>query len=183
MELKILTSSITEPVSVADAKSYMGYPSTETTQDVTITNMIKTAREFVEQRTALSLVSKSYKAYFTEDDIEDDWFELPISPVLDDPAITVTMNGVSTTFQQMGMNKVKIKPDAVIGTMLVGQSDSQNYCEVTFQAGASNTTANEIIKRIVSHLFNHREDGLGLSIARLPFDTVSLIQSINENIV
>lgn len=183
MELKILTSSITEPVSVADAKSYMGYPSTETTQDVTITNMIKTAREFVEQRTALSLVSKSYKAHFTQEDQEDGWYELPVSPVLSTPAITVTTNGISTTFQQRGMDKIKIMPDSVISTMLVGESDSDSYIEVTFQAGATNDTANEIIKRVVSFLFNHREDGIALTASRLPFDTLSLIQSISQNVV
>lgn len=182
MELKVLTTSITEPVTVAEAKSFMGYPSTEVTQDLTITAMIKTAREFVEQRTALSLVSKSYKVYFTEDESEDGWYELPASPVLAAPAITVSMSGVSTTFQQKGLDRIKIKPDAVIGTVQVGQSET-SYIEIVFQAGAPNATANEIIKRIVSFMFNHREDGIGISVARLPFDTVSLIQSISQNIV
>ena len=157
MELKILSTSWDEPVSVAEAKAYMGYPANETSQDTTITNMIKTAREFVEQRTSLSLVSKQYKAYFTEDDREDGWYELPVSPVLSDPAITVKVSGVSTTFQQRGLEKIKIKPDSVIGTMLVGQDDGfETYTEVTFQAGATNATANEIIKPFLTQRRRYR---------------------------
>lgn len=182
MQLSILTSSITEPVTHDEVKSFMGYPLTDTTQDDNIDTMITTAREFLEQRTALSLVSKSYKAYYEKEDAEDGWYELPVSPVLSSPAITCEMNGVSTTFQQKGLTRVSVYPDNVIGTIPIGGSGLVSYMEVTFQAGATNVTANEIIKRLVSFMFNHREDGIGLNIARLPFDTLAMIQSITVNL-
>ena len=182
MELSVITSSITEPITHDQVKSFMGYPLTDTSQDATIDALITAAREFLEKRTSLSLVSKSYKAYFDEDDSVDGWYDLPVSPVLATPAITVSVSGVSTTFQQRGLNRVKICPDSVFSTMLVGQSDAGSYVEVVFQAGATNGTANKCLFNIVSFMFNHREDGVGISVARLPFDTVSLINSISENI-
>jgi|WetSurMetagenome_2_1015567.scaffolds.fasta_scaffold00157_54 uncharacterized phiE125 gp8 family phage protein len=181
MQLSVLTTVITEPVLKADVKAFMGFPSADTSQDTTIDAMIIAAREWLEQRTGLSIVSKSYKVYFEEDDAEDGWFELPVSPVLATPAITVAMNGVSTTFQQMGLKRIKIMPDSVFGTILVGASTNPSYVEVVFQAGATNGTANLCLLKIVSSMFNYREDGIGVNIARLPFDTVSLINSLSTN--
>jgi len=180
MQLQVLTTSITEPVTHDEVKAFMGYPLTDTSQDDLIDSMITTSREFLEQRTSLSFVSKSYKAYYEDTDCEDGWYELPVSPVLALPAISVSMSGVVTTFQQKGLKRISIRPDSVIGTIPVGVS-SATYMEVTFQAGETSNTANDIIKRLVSFLFNHREDGLSLSIARLPFDTLSLINSISVN--
>jgi uncharacterized phiE125 gp8 family phage protein len=181
MQLSVLTSSITEPVLKADVKAFMGFPSADTSQDSTIDAMITAARQFLEAKTGLSIVSKSYKAYFEEEDAEDGWYDLPVSPVLAAPAITVTMNGVSTTFQQVGMTRVRIMPDSVFGTLTVGSSSSPSYVEVTFQAGATNGIANLCLLKIVSEMFNHREDGISVNIARLPFDTVSLINSLTVN--
>lgn len=180
MELSVLTSSITEPISADEVKAYMGYPLADTSQDDTIESMITTAREWLEGRTALSLVSKSYKAFFEIEDADEGWYELPVSPVLDTPAITVSMNGVSTTFQQRGLKTIKICPDSVFGTILVGTTIS-SYVEAVFQAGATNETANNILLELVSIAFNNR-DGGGTSYARLPYDLRSRIDSISNNI-
>lgn len=182
MQLTVLTSSITEPVTVAEVKTFLNYPATETSQDTLIAGMITAAREFVENRTGLSIVAKQYKAYFEKEDAEDGYYVLPVEPVLSTPAITVTMNGTSTTFTQYGTNKVRILPDAVFSTMPIGSSGYTSYTEIIFQAGATNKTANECIKRIVAQLFNHREDGTELSIARLPFDTVRMLDNISVNL-
>ena len=157
----------------------MGYLGSD--QDTIISKMITSAREWLEQRTSLSIVSKSYKAYFEKEDAEDGWYELPVSPVLALPAITITMNGVSTTFQQRGLSKIRVMPDSVISTVLVGATSRPSYIEVVFQAGATNLTANECIKKIVSSMFNHREDGEGVSVTRIPFDTLAMIESISQN--
>lgn len=182
MEYTVVTSSITEPILKADVKTFMGYPSSDTSQDTLIESLITAAREYLEKTTGLSLVSKSYKAYFEQDDAEDGWYELPFSPVLASPAITCSMNGVSTTFQQIGLNRVRVMPDAVIGTLLVGQSSTPSYLEVTFQAGATNNLANKCLMSIVSRMFNYREDGIGVNTARLDYDTRRLIQSLKTNL-
>lgn len=180
IELTVLTTSITEPITHDEVKTFMGFPASDTSQDTFIDGLITAAREWLEQRTALSLVSKSYKAYFEEEDSEEGWFELPISPVLATPPITVDVSGVSTTFQQKGLNRVKVMPDWVISTLQVGATEN-SYVEITFQAGKDNATANNILLSIVSSMFNYREGGIGVSISRIPFDTLQMIESISQN--
>jgi hypothetical protein len=158
----------------------MGYPLTDSSQDTLIDSMITSARAWLEGRTALSLVSKSYKAYFEAEDAEDGWFELPVSPVLADPAIAVTMNGVSTTFQQRGLKTVRICPDSVISTIAVGTSFT-SYLEVVFQAGATNEQANNVLLELVSMAFNNRDSG-GNPFVSLPYDIKQRIQALSLNI-
>jgi uncharacterized phiE125 gp8 family phage protein len=179
MEVKVLSTGIIEPVSVTDCKSFMGYTGSD--QDDVIRLLITVAREWLETRTALSVINKQYKAYFEKDDAVNGWYELPFSPVQSTPAITVTVCGTSMTFTQKGLNKVKIKPESYWST--ISGTTETYYVEVIFNAGATNETANEIIKRIVSSLFNNREDGIdpSVSVGRLPFDTLRLIETIDQN--
>lgn len=180
MELSVLSTAIIEPITSDEVKSYMGYPLSDTSQDTIINRMITAAREWLEGRTSLSLVSKSYKAKFETDEQEDGWYELPVSPVLDTPAIAVTMNGTITTFQQRGLKTVKIYPDSVFGTITAGVS-TPSYLEVVFQAGATNESANSILLELVSISFNNREGG-GVSFARMPYDLQQRISAISNNI-
>ena len=186
MELTIL-SDLTfadEEITVQEIKDMMGYLGTD--QDTRIERLIMTAREWLENRTALSCIAKSYKAYFEKADRDSEgYYELPMSPVLSSPAITVSVCGVSTTFTQKGLNRVKIKPDDIIGTVRVGASAAPYYVEVVFTAGKSNTTANEIIRRITATMFNEPQDGAGesmnVSVSRLSYDSTRLIETIDQN--
>jgi len=178
MELSVKSTSITEPITRDEVKAYMGYPLTDTSQDDTIDIFITTAREFLEGRTALSIVSKDYEAYFDIDDADESWYELPVIPVT--KITSVTMNGVSTTYQQRGLKTVSICPDSVFGTILVGTTIS-SYIDVLFTAGASNQTANNILLELVSIAFNNRGGG-DLSYASLPYDLQKRINSISNNL-
>jgi hypothetical protein len=183
MELSVLTTTHAEPVAVAEVKRMMGYLGED--QDDRIARLIKVAREWLENRTALSAVSKQYKAYFNKSDRDSEgWYELPMSPVLSSPAITVSVCGVSTTFTQQGMSRVKIKPDTMIGTLQIGSSSEIYYVEVTFTAGRPNETANECIRRIAASMFNEPQDGLStsgnVSVSRLAYDTLRLIETIDQ---
>lgn len=181
MELKVLSTNIVEPITVADQKAFMGYTSSD--QDAVIFRMIQTARVWLENRTGLSLVNKQYKAYFEREDAINGWYELPVSPVQATPAIIVKVCGTTTTFDQIGLDRVRIRPDTVIGTIAVGASAEIYYIEATFNAGASNDAANEILKRVVSSMFNAREDGGGAEVltGRIPYDTMRLIETIDQN--
>lgn len=182
MDLKVLTSSITEPVTKAEVKIELGYPAAGTTHDALIDSLITSSRMWLESRTGRSFVSKSYQAYFDKDDEIDGWYELPLQPVLASPAIAVTVMGTVTTFQQRGLNKVFIRPDNVIGTISVGALGITYYMNVVFQAGELNIMANEIIRRIAVHLFTQKDDGVGVrvSVARLPFQTTQLINQFES---
>jgi len=181
MELTVLSTSFSEPVTVTDIKDYIGYPKTD--QDSIIAGMITTARQWLETHCALSVVNKQYKAYFEKEDAEDGWYELPVSPVLSDPAIIVQVCGATVDHEEMGLNKKRIRPATVYGTIRIGASSVIYYVEVTFNAGKANTVADEVIKRIVTSLFNARQDGVTeeISVGRIPYDTRRLIESINEN--
>jgi uncharacterized phiE125 gp8 family phage protein len=180
MQLKVLSSNITEPVSVADVRDHMGYPRTD--QDAKIVKLIRVAREWLENRTALSLVNKQYKAYFECEDRKNGWFELPVAPVLSDPAIVVAVCGVTADFDQKGLDEVWIRPYDVYGTIRIGASTSTYYVEATFNAGAKNDTGNECIIRIAATMFDQRDDNSGgVTVGRLPYDTMRLIETINRN--
>lgn len=181
MELKVLSTSIVEPITVTEMCGFMGYPTTD--QDIEIGRMITTAREWLENRCAISLVNKQYMAYFEKRDAINGWYELPISPVLSTPALVVKIRGTAIDFEQMGMNIVRVRPYTTYGTVGVGATGVNWYMEVTFNAGATNNTANEILRKIVATMFNAREDGggEGVQMGRLPFDTIKLIESIDKN--
>jgi hypothetical protein len=179
MEVTVLTTDLTEEVTVAEIKTINGYPGTD--QDTRIEKLITVAREWLEARTGTSALAKSYKAYFEKSDRDSEgWYELPFSPVIATPAITVTVCGVSSTFEQKGLSRVYVRPAVMYATIPAGGSENY-YVEVTFTAGKSSETANELIRRIVVSMFNNPEDGGEVSISRLPYDTLRLISSIEQN--
>ena len=178
MQLKRIDTTITEPVSVATVKTFMGYAASD--QDTPLAAMITSARVWFEDRTGLSVVAKTYEAYFEKQDSDDGWYELPVSPILSTPAITATISGVSTTVTQKGLTKVSVYPDNVIGTLSVGASVTPWYLNVTFEAGETNEAANQCIIEITAAIFNNRDQGVGVNVARIPFDT---IQRVNQMIV
>jgi hypothetical protein len=181
MELSVLTTPIVELVTATQIKEFMGYPGSD--QDSTITNMITVARQWFEANTGFSCVSKSYKAYFEKDDAVNGWYELPMVPVLAAPAISVSVCGTVSTFEQKGLRRIFIRPYTMWGTIGVGSTIESYYIEATFQAGEVSETANECIKRIVSSMFNDRQDGIssGVQVGRLPYDTRALIETIKAN--
>lgn len=170
---------IIEPVIVDDIKAFMGYPATETTQDLLIESMIISAREWLEQRTALSIVSKNYKVYFEIDEAEDGWYELPVSPVTGTPVVKMT--GVTITFQQKGLKRVSILPASAYSSILVGTTSDVSYLEVTFTGGESNNSANSVLMELVSFMFNNREGSTTLNLASLPYDLRSRINALSVN--
>lgn len=178
MELTVLSTGILEPVSVADVKDFMGYTASD--QDAAIQKMITAAREWLENRCSLALISKSYKAYFTKADALNGWYHLPVSPVTE--ITTVEVCGVEASYDSLGMYQKKIKPYNVYGTIGVGSTTYLYYVEVTFTAGASNNTANEIIKYIVDTMFNNRDSGdSAVPIGKLPYHVQRLIESVDAN--
>jgi hypothetical protein len=179
MEVTVVTTGLAEEVTVAEIKTITGYPGTD--QDTRIEKLITVAREWLEARTGTSALAKSYKAHFEKSDRDSGgWYELPFSPVIATPAITVTVCGVSSTFEQKGLSRVYVRPAATWATIPAGGSETY-YVEVVFTAGKSSETANECIRRIVVSMFNEPQDGAEVSVSRLPYDTMRLIESIDQN--
>ena len=179
MELQITSTEISEPVSIGEVKEFMGFSQTDTSQDATLSTMIATARKWLEDYTARSLTSKNYKARYEKDDADSEgYFELPVSPVTGTPSVNV--NGTTVTYLSRGLEIIRIKPDNVYSTL---SSDTDYYyCEVTFTAGAKNETRNLIICAIVADMFNNRNSENLISIGRLSYNIVRMIQSISLNV-
>lgn len=178
LELQI-TSDVIEPVLIDEVKVHMGFPSTDTSQDALISTLISAARKFVEDQTSLSVVSKSYKARFEKEDADaEGYFWLPVSPITDTPVVSV--NGTVTDFLQKGLEIIRVKPNATYST--VTGNESSYYCDVTFTAGRVNETANTIIKGIVADLFNNRNSENTISMGRLSYNVVRMINSISLNL-
>lgn len=178
VELSVTSTSIIEPISIDEVKAFMGFPQTDTSQDAIIKSMITLAREWLEAKTALSLISKSYKARFSKSDADaDGFYELPVSPVTGTPVVNI--NGISTTYISKGLNVIYLQPAAVYYT---SSGSEPYYLEVTFTAGATNETANMIICAIVADLFNNRSSDMTISMGRLSYNIIRMIQSISMNV-
>ena len=180
MEWIVTSSSITEPVDKSDVKDLLGISQSNTAFDDQLDAMIVAAREWFEKRTALSVVSKDYKVRFEQEDCEDEWYELPFSPVNASPAITVNTTGITTTFQQKGLKRVYIRPDDVVSTIVPGMPNEEYYVEATFTAGEDNNSANECIKSIVVAMFTNKSTAV--NVAYLPYTTIKLIDSLSVNL-
>lgn len=66
-----------EPVTVAQAKLYMNIDSDYTEMDGIISDLITSAREWIEQYTGLSLIEKDLTAY-----VKESAYEIPNGPVI-----------------------------------------------------------------------------------------------------
>jgi hypothetical protein len=182
MELIITSSSITEPITKDEVKAFMGYPLTDTSQDTLLDRFITSAREWLEGRTALSLVLKSYKAYYEPMEADEGWYEVPVVPVASTPTLVVKMNDVVTTFEQKGLKRIFVRPDKTFSTIQVGASSDIPYLTIEFDAGATNESANAVLLELISVMFNHRDSGVGVSYSRLPFDLQQRVNGLSNNL-
>lgn len=166
--------TITEPVTANEFKTYIGYTGTD--QDTLIGEMIKAARLFLESRCSFSAISKVYQVQFERSDCNNGWYRLPMAPVVSIDSVEIDDTAVS--YESKGLDTIEIYPEKYLST---GTAD--NLLDVEFTAGASNALAKLAIMRIVSDIFNYREDFAGdVNIADLSFDTMKLVNSLNANI-
>lgn len=180
MEVIVTDTSITEEVTATEIKDILGYPDTD--QDERIERLITVAREWLEARTGVSAVAKEYKVQFEKGDRDSaGYYELPFSPVIASPAPAVTVCGTAVTYDSIGLDRLRIRPASSYGTIPAGGS-APFYVEVTFTAGKSSETMNELIRRIAVTMFNAPQDGVAeVAVSRLPYDTIRMIEAINQN--
>jgi uncharacterized phiE125 gp8 family phage protein len=173
MQVKEKTGTITDPVTVSEAKGYIGYTSTD--QDALFAILITAAREWLESHYAFSCVSKSYIARFVKADAVDGWYELPYSPVTSITSVTVDSEDVD--YEEQGDEIRSILPDTIISTGTL-----TNELVVEFVAGAANNRAKTGIMRIVSDMFNNKDDNpTNINAAKLSYDTTRYLEGLNNN--
>jgi uncharacterized phiE125 gp8 family phage protein len=173
MQIKEKSGAITDPVSVAEVKLYIGYTSTD--QDALFAILITAAREWLEDHCAFSCVSKSYIARFEKSDLIDGWLELPMVPVTS--ITSVQIDAADVDYEEKGDEKRYIYPDELIYTGVAPYE-----IVVEFIAGASNSRAKTSIMRIVSDMFNNKDDDpKNVNVAKLSYDTLRYVEGLNQN--
>lgn len=184
MQLKVISdpAMITEPVTVSDIKTYVGYTGTD--QDTIISGMITAARMYIEDHCSMSLISKQYQVTFEkgdDDDIEG-WYILPITPIVSVDLVTLTTDTSSTiltsdAYSLRGDTQVSILPQLVIHT-----GNIRDTLAVQFTAGASDPRATLAIKRMVSDMFNRKDDNRDrINPGAFGYDTIRLIEGLKTD--
>ena len=173
MQVKEKAGTITDPVTVADLKTYLGYTSTD--QDALFATLLTAAREWLEDHFGYSCVSKSYIVRFEKNDAENGWYELPFVPVTE--ITTVSIDSTEVEYSEKGDEKRFICPDEILSTGI-----SSNELVVEFVAGAISARAKTGIMRIVSDMFNNKDDNpTNVSTAKLSYDTMRYLEGLNQN--
>ena len=168
--------TLTEPVTAAQMEDYLGFTMT-TDQKTLVGTMITAARRWLEDKTALSVLSKTYEVRFYIEDKIGDYYELPFSPVTS--ITSVEVSGTAIEYDEKGLDRLYIKPQASIITNTV---TDEAYLDCEFIAGADLDVANIAIMRIVSDMWDNRKDNLPDSpAAGLSWETMKYIETLNNN--
>lgn len=169
--------SVGEPITGSEMLTYLGIESLGTDDTNLISDMITTARVWMESYTGLSLVSKSYEVRFYTEDAWNDYYELPFSPVTE--VTSVEISGTAVDYDQKGLDHVYIRPQQAV---ITNTTSDEAYLDCEFIAGANNDQANMVLRRIVADMWNNRMDNLPASPAgTVSFGTMKLIETLNEN--
>ena len=173
MQVKEKAGTITEPLTVAEIKIYLGYTATD--QDGLFATLITAARQWIEDHFAFSCVSKSYTVYFNKYDSNEGWYELPFAPVT--AITTATIDSEDIDYEERGGDTREIYPNEVIST-----GTTTNELVVEFVAGATSERAKLGIYRIVSDMFNNKDDNpTNINAAKLSYDTMRYLEGLNRN--
>jgi uncharacterized phiE125 gp8 family phage protein len=170
--------TLTEPVTVAEMKTYMGLLNNEDSDDILLGDMITAARKYLEGYTATSFLSKSYEVRFYDEDSVNNYYLLPFAPVVSITSLEVS--GTASDYYQKGLELIWVKPYSSILTV---STADRGYLDVEFIAGREEEMANNAIKRLVNDMWNNRSDNLPDSpAASLSWQTLKYIETLNNNV-
>ncbi len=170
-----------EPVSVAEARAHLRVTSAE--EDPLIARLIVAARSEVERRTRRALIAQSWRLYL------DRWpagrvVRLPVTPVAAVTAVTV--------YDEDGIPGA-LDPDAYqldgkaaparlrVAAGVPGSGGRFNGIEIDFTAGygpAADDVPAPLIQAVlllVAHWYEHREAGVEVATAHMPFGFSGLV--------
>ena len=95
--ITVHTEATSEPVTLAEAKAFLGIDTSVTTHDTKLTAAIAAARKKVELLAGRSLAAKTLKLFL--DEYSDDYLDLPFPPVSSITSVkTYDSEGTATTY-------------------------------------------------------------------------------------
>ena len=168
--------SLTEPVTSAQMEDFLGFDMTAD-QKTLVDTMVTSARKWLEDKTALSVLSKSYEVRFYTEDAINKYYELPFSPVTS--ITTVDISGTTVEYDERGLERVYIRPQS---SVITNSTTDEAYLDCEFVAGASSDSTNNVIKRIVADMWDNRKDNLpDTPAAGLSWTTMKYIETLSNN--
>lgn len=164
---KIVSTTGTEIVSVADAKAYMRVDTSD--DDTLIGTMIEQARIWCENYIGKDIVAKSRQYYLEE---VNNRFSIPFSPL--DSISSVTVEGSSADYDTYGLYDEIIELD-----QLPAQDIKVSYSTL----GMDNGLLQQAILQLVSTYYDNRADFIvlqGVSFVKVPTEVTQILNSFKN---
>lgn len=152
-QIKVISESATEIISVADAKNYIRI---DTTADDTLLGlMIVSARKQAENYISRDIVAKNRTYYVPKTDGEIDLLFGPI-----DEVNTVTVKGTAAEYTTLGLDDL---------TVVLNAGPAVNV-EINYDTtGMSDGLLKQVLLQMVSSLYDNRTDYVqGITVNELP---------------
>lgn len=164
---KIVSTTGTEIVSVADAKAYMRVDTSD--DDTLIGTMIEQARIWCENYIGKDIIAKSRQYYLEE---VNNRFSIPFSPL--DSISSVTVEGSSADYDTYGLYDEIIELD-----QLPAQDIKVSYSTL----GMDNGLLQQAILQLVSTYYDNRADFIvlqGVSFVKVPTEVTQILNSFKN---
>lgn len=164
---KIVSTTGTEIVSVADAKAYMRVDTSD--DDTLIGTMIEQARIWCENYIGKDIVAKSRQYYLEE---VNNRFSIPFSPL--NSISSVTIEGSSADYDTYGLYDEIIELD-----QLPAQDIKVSYSTL----GMDNGLLQQAILQLVSTYYDNRADFIvlqGVSFVKVPTEVTQILNSFKN---
>lgn len=176
--LQLISGPDKEPVTLDEAKAHLRVEYDFTDDDALIESLIKTARQYTEDKTSNILNHQTWKLVLDTFPAGDEPVVIRKRPVTDINSITyVDADGASQT-----LTSYQFDQDSFLSRVRPAYSETWpttreqlNAVEIRFSAGHENTAAGvpepfkQAILLLVGHYYENREDSIrGLSIQTLP---------------
>jgi len=176
MAYKVTIQPTVEPFTVAYVKNWLKIPSSITTEDTIIDNLIHSARAWAEHGTGRALMTQTIEEYF------DGWpyamiFNLSVAPIQTVSSIAYMASGSYVNWSSSNYNVDTVSEPARIVPKLTANIPNYdlytpNVIKVTYTAGATATTLipMNIIQSMlqkIAFMYENRED-IPLSGTNLP---------------
>lgn len=189
MVLNLITGPASEPVTLTEAKAQCRVDGTD--EDTLVTALIKAARETVEYRLGLALITQTWEL------VLDEWWEdeatLPHPPLQTVTSITYkTLSGVTKTMSASDYILATGVPGRVLladgvrfpsDALYPAEAIKIRYVAGWTEAASVPESIKLAIKLLVGHYYENREQvtiGAGLTMSVLPFGVDALLDRYRE---
>lgn len=182
--LKRTALPASEPVTLADIKAHCRIE--VSTDDALVAALISAAREYIERRTGMAMVTQTWVMTF--DDWPEDEIELPVYPVQSISSITYVDTDGATQTLSGSIYQLDATGDPATVSLAYGQTwpparDQEASITLTFVAGYTGSGANVMpdglkhaIRMLVGHWYENRETAIvGTTAAEMPMAVEALI--------